>query len=58
MLGSSAVNTPRADAVRNSSSYALAPGSSTSEQVPKDTARVPAGSARGVVNSRSAVPST
>ncbi len=58
MFGSSAVNTPRADASRISASYALAPGSSTREQVPNDTARVPAGNASGMPNSRSAVPST
>ncbi len=58
MLGSSAVKTPRAASRRSSYSYALAPGSRTSEQVPKDSARAAAGSAGGRVKSRSAVPST
>ena len=48
MFGSSAVNTPRAaDSRRISSSYALAPGSRTSEQVPNDIARTPSGSRAG-----------
>ena len=44
MFGSSRVKTPRPASRRSSASYAVAPGSSTSEQVPNASARTDSGS--------------